>query len=275
MVAPNSVHPSGAVYEWAPYLSPGEVELACLPDWLLEFVGPRRKVRPTSPEAIWKDPSQIITAPRPCINRLEAEGVAVGQRHLATMRVALDWRRRVCHELTEDELFEVVLKKSLKFYGPLRQPEQRDWTREVRQVMTDIMTYGGNPHNCSDPFLRDRCVGKRICPFYRAIEQLAQRSADLSIVPPEVSGAERKVAEAIIKLYARYKREVGHWLVTSQSDMAEVAGLSRQWVNRTLDRLVVAGFIYKADKAEFRQLINTGVLAVKQPRGTLLRWLIV
>lgn len=81
------------------------------------------------------------------------------------------------------------------------------------------------------------------------------------------------MASALLQLYAGYGREVGDWLVTSQADIAELAGLSRPWVNKELRRLEAAGLVYRADRGEFQELIDGGVVAVREPRGTLLRWL--
>ena len=186
-VAPPSLHESGAVrYAWADYLTPWDTPPALAPDWLLTMLQ-RANPGNHAPEGLWSSPT-LIAAPRPCVSRLEAAGVPVGQRHEATMRVALDWRRRLCPELAQDDLYKMVLAKSLSFYRPLREPDQKDGSREVSQIVADAMAYKGKPHSCSDPFLRTRCTGKRSCPFYRAIEARARQAADLSLLPAELQG---------------------------------------------------------------------------------------
>ncbi|MFN2555685.1 MAG: bifunctional DNA primase/polymerase [Nitriliruptorales bacterium] len=58
IVAPPSVHPSGERYFWAPGAGPDE-PLEPLPDWLAEFVFPRREVEPARALSI---PSQRLGA---------------------------------------------------------------------------------------------------------------------------------------------------------------------------------------------------------------------
>jgi hypothetical protein len=45
IVAPPSVHPTGAVYQWLPGRSPDDVALAQPPDWLLELLAPQQRAQ--------------------------------------------------------------------------------------------------------------------------------------------------------------------------------------------------------------------------------------
>ena len=66
VVAPPSIHPSGARYEWAPNLSPVEVDLAPCPAWMLEKLIPKAGVQ-GRPVGEWRS--------------LVAQGVPQGQRN--------------------------------------------------------------------------------------------------------------------------------------------------------------------------------------------------
>ncbi len=66
VVAPPSVHENGSRYEWAPNLSPDEVDLAPCPEWLLEKLTPKAEVQ-GRPVEEWRS--------------LVGQGVAKGQRN--------------------------------------------------------------------------------------------------------------------------------------------------------------------------------------------------
>ncbi len=66
VVAPPSVHPSGTRYEWAPNLSPVEVDLAPCPTWMLDKLMPKAEVQ-ARPVEEWRS--------------LVAQGARQGQRN--------------------------------------------------------------------------------------------------------------------------------------------------------------------------------------------------
>jgi hypothetical protein len=111
IIAPPSIHPSGNPYRWREGRSPGEVELAPLPVWILQprFGGDERLGHPV---AYWRD--------------LVREGVGAGQRnstlasftgHLlwqgvdpdVILELMLSWNRTRCRPpLSDDEVIETV-----------------------------------------------------------------------------------------------------------------------------------------------------------------------
>jgi len=75
IVAPPSIHPTGAAYAW--HLDPGETELANLPEWLLDLARQPELVSPSGPPAV--RPRKLL----PCARRFLASGVDEGARNVA------------------------------------------------------------------------------------------------------------------------------------------------------------------------------------------------
>ena len=73
VVAPPSVHEYGSRYEWAPNLSPDEVDLAPCPEWLLEKLTPKAEAQ-AHPVVEWRV--------------LVGQGVAKGQRNASVASLA-------------------------------------------------------------------------------------------------------------------------------------------------------------------------------------------
>lgn len=89
IVAPPSIHPSGAFYEWAPGRNPDEIGLAAMPRWL---IAPIRGLRVGRSLSDWR--------------HLVKEGVAQGQRNstIASLTGHLLW-----HNVDPDVALELFL----------------------------------------------------------------------------------------------------------------------------------------------------------------------
>ena len=79
VVAPPSIHPLGKQYRWAPYLAPGEVDLAPCPEWLLEQIKFKSAATPRSADE-WR--------------RLVDGGAEIGQRNDSVASLAGHLLRR-------------------------------------------------------------------------------------------------------------------------------------------------------------------------------------
>jgi P4 family phage/plasmid primase-like protien len=77
VVAPPSTHPSGSSYQWLPFLSPDDVDLADPPQWLLELIQKQKVAKPQMGEPDW-------------VVRL-LKGVPEGQRDDAAIRLCGHW----------------------------------------------------------------------------------------------------------------------------------------------------------------------------------------
>jgi len=124
VVAPPSVHPSGASYQWVRERSPLEVDPAVLPSWLRQRVLPQER-QAGHPLAYWRE--------------LLAEGVQQGRRNSAVASIAghllwhsndlqvvtelmLCWNRVRCHPPLPDE--EVV--QTVESIGRLHHQQRID-----------------------------------------------------------------------------------------------------------------------------------------------------
>lgn len=106
IIAPPSVHPSGARYGWRPHHSPQETALAAMPRWLLQPPAPEH---PGHPLAYWRE---LLAAGVPEGNRNSAIASLAG--HLlwhgvdpeVVTELLLCWNRARCRPPLADE--EVV-----------------------------------------------------------------------------------------------------------------------------------------------------------------------
>ena len=114
MVAPPSVHEYGSRYEWAPNLSPDEVDLAPCPAWLLEKLIPKAEVQ-ARPIEEWRV--------------LVDQGVAKGQRNASVASLA-------GHLLHKDVDPFVVLELLICWNRTKNQPPLSD--EEVAQTVDSI-----------------------------------------------------------------------------------------------------------------------------------------
>lgn len=103
IVAPPSIHPSGRQYEWV--ISPEDVELAPVPEWLLKLLEQKKK---SNGESI--DPLKVLA------------GVPEGERDITLFRYACRLRAK---GMTKEEALTLVLKAAKNCIPPFPEDEAR------------------------------------------------------------------------------------------------------------------------------------------------------
>src|SRR5262245_9536033 len=116
---PNSVHPSGRVYEWEPGHSPEDIPLAELPSWLLV---------PHDHQEDWTHGQERSESARP----EESEKICEGQRNDTLFRLGISMRRR---GFSREAIEAALLAENKARCEPLL-PED-----EVRRIVESVMKY--------------------------------------------------------------------------------------------------------------------------------------
>ena len=245
VIAPFSEHPSGAIYRWQPGAALDELELAELPSWAYELGNKPvdQGLDLTGSEAaltgaFWQQPEQIVSCPRPCVERLKDSFVPIGSRNRAAFIIAGDWKRRLAGQFQGAELYWAVWQKVADFYRPAASPGEA-WAAELKATVQSAISSPAKPLRCRQPQLQRFCVGKRRCPYVKALQQSGEAASDLD-PPSGLSEAERRLWEAVGKLEGKYGRKPGDWIVTSQAEIGSLLGVSRPRAHYLLHKAITA-----------------------------------
>lgn len=130
VIAPPSVHPSGAEYLWGRGHSLLDCDLPTLPDYFVERIAERREpIRPVLRRTV-AHPNEYLE--RQC---REIEQAAEGQRHDTIMRNSVRCALRIGRDVSPDVLFAALTGAGLHAVG-----EQR--RNEVLRTVHDGLEFG-------------------------------------------------------------------------------------------------------------------------------------
>jgi hypothetical protein len=171
VVAPPSLHESGNHYKWKDGASPGEVEFALPPDWLLELLKPKEKRRADQCYApVFR--GNLL----PCAQSFIMRGTNEGTRDSCLFTLA-----KHCHSagIDEEEAILRLEQANLLCSPPLK---EGDLAVKVNSAYEGNGGEGYTSLGCEEPAWQPFCCKDNSCPVYKKYFLVEEKKwpADLS-----------------------------------------------------------------------------------------------